>query len=161
MAFDLVQTGHDMLMLAVAFLLALPVGWDREQEERTLGLRTFPIVAISSCGFILVGQSIAEGAPEAQARVLEGAITGIGFLGGGAIVKQGTLVKGTATAAALWATAAIGAAVAHERFEIAVTLSAVVLASLRWLRSLKRVVQSEADDRASKDEQDASRGPAA
>jgi len=116
------------------------VGWDREVEERNLGLRTFPIVSIASCAFLILGRTLGEDSPVAHAHVLEGAITGIGFLGGGAIVKQGASVKGTATAAALWATAGIGAAVAYLRFDVAVILSAVVLATLRLLRPLKQAV---------------------
>jgi putative Mg2+ transporter-C (MgtC) family protein len=97
--------------LAFAYGLALPIGWDREREERSAGLRTFPLVALASCGFVQATESLIGTSPEAQARIIEGLITGIGFIGGGAIIKHGGAVQGTATAAGLWATGAIGAAV--------------------------------------------------
>jgi len=72
-----------VLSLALAYALALPVGWDREKDERTAGIRTFPLVAIASCGFVLVGIAILGRTSPAQARLLEGLITGVGFIGGG------------------------------------------------------------------------------
>lgn len=71
--------------LVVAYLLALPIGWDREKSERSAGLRTFPLVAIASCGFIQATENLTAGNPEATARIVEGLITGMGFIGGGAI----------------------------------------------------------------------------
>src|SRR3712207_6203233 len=85
--------------LAFAYVLALPIGWDRERNERSAGLRTFPLVAVASCGFIQATESILTNSPEAQARIIEGLIAGIGFMGGGAIIKQDERVRGTATAA--------------------------------------------------------------
>lgn len=81
--------------LAIAYLLALPIAWDREQEERSAGLRTFPLVAIASCGFLQAAETIIQGNPEATARVVEGIITGMGFIGGGAILILKASVRGT------------------------------------------------------------------
>ena len=65
-------------------------------------------------------------------------MTGIGFIGGGAILKSDGTVRGTATAASVWNTGAIGGAVAFERYEIAIVLAAVNFAALRWLAQLKQ-----------------------
>ena len=95
-----------LVALAVAFVLALPIGWNREKAERTAGLRTFPLVAMAACGFIQATEQIAADSPEALARIIEGIIVGMGFIGGGAILKSGESVRGTATAArsiATWA----------------------------------------------------------
>jgi putative Mg2+ transporter-C (MgtC) family protein len=127
----------NLASIAVAFLLALPVGWEREQSERSAGLRTFPLVAMASCGYILIASPILAGHPEGQARVIEGLITGIGFIGGGAILKSDGAVRGTATAASIWNTGAIGAAVAFNRYEVAILLAVVNFATLRWLARLK------------------------
>jgi putative Mg2+ transporter-C (MgtC) family protein len=79
--------------VALAYVLAFPIGWDRERNERSAGLRTFPLVAVASCGFVQATEGITGNSPEAQARIIEGLITGIGFIGGGAIIKQsGNLV---------------------------------------------------------------------
>ena len=100
-----------VLALLVAYVLAIPIGWNREQEERSAGLRTFPLVAVATCGFIQASETMFADHPEGLARVMEGLITGMGFIGGGAILRQQDSVKGTATAASLWVTGAIGAAV--------------------------------------------------
>jgi putative Mg2+ transporter-C (MgtC) family protein len=73
----------------------------------------------------------------AQSRVLQGLITGIGFVGGGAILKEGATVKGTATAASVWNAGVIGASVALEHYEIAILLAALNLLTLRALLPLK------------------------
>ncbi len=109
-----------LLSVTVAYLLALPVGWDREKEVRSAGLRTFPLVAVASCGYMLVAMSIVGTGAEHVSRMIQGLITGIGFIGGGAILKDRGTVHGTATAASIWNTGAIGAAAAFRRYEIAI-----------------------------------------
>ena len=140
---NLAQAASHLLQLGLAFGLALPIAWDREREERSLGLRTFPLVAMASAGYILVAKTVLGGEASELARVIQGLMTGVGFLGGGAIIKQGLSVHGTATAASIWSTAAVGAAVAFGRLEIALALTAANFLTLRWLGSLKDVVQSE------------------
>lgn len=124
--------------LAIAYVLALPIAWDREQGERSAGLRTFPLVAIASCGFLQAAETVIQGEPEATARVIEGIITGMGFIGGGAILVLKASVRGTATAASLWATGAIGTAVGLGAYDIAVVLSLVTFLTLRAMTPLKR-----------------------
>ena len=132
--FDLVP---HLVALATAYALALPIGWNREQEERSAGLRTFPLVAVASCGFVQMVEGGMAGDPNALARVLEGVIAGIGFLGGGAILQQRHAVKGTATAASLWITGAIGVACGLDRYDVAVALAAFTLVTLLVLAPLK------------------------
>ena len=123
----------DLRSIAVAYLLALPIAWDRAQHARSVGLRTFPLVAVASCGFILLSIDVFGRGSEAGAHILQGLITGVGFIGGGAILKQGLNVRGTATAASLWSTGAIGAAAAYGRYELAIVLSAINFLTLRLL----------------------------
>jgi putative Mg2+ transporter-C (MgtC) family protein len=127
-----------LITLAVAYVLAVPIGWDRERAERSAGLRTFPLVAIAACGFVQAAEGILRDHPEAYARIVEGLITGIGFIGGGAILKHNESVHGTATAASLWATGAIGAAVGLGAYDVAVVVSIFTFATLRFLAPLKR-----------------------
>ncbi|WP_309663193.1 MgtC/SapB family protein [Tabrizicola sp.] len=131
--------------LVVAYLLALPIGWNREREERSAGLRTFPLVAMGACGFVMIAIEVLGVSSDGHARILEGLMTGIGFIGGGAILKQGDRATGTATAASLWATGAIGAAVGYGQLDIAVILSVVVFLTLTLLAPLKKVAQDVAD----------------
>jgi putative Mg2+ transporter-C (MgtC) family protein len=128
---------HAVAML-VAYVLAFPIGWNREKEERSAGLRTFPLVAIASCGFIQAAEVFAAGHPDAMSRVVEGLLAGMGFIGGGAILHRENSVKGTATAASLWATGAIGVAAGLGSYDVAVMLSVVTFISLRLLQPLKK-----------------------
>jgi putative Mg2+ transporter-C (MgtC) family protein len=73
--------------LLLAYLLAIPVALNRERESRSAGLRTFPLVAAGCCAYVLIGVDVLGDNPDAVARVLYGLMTGIGFIGGGAIVK--------------------------------------------------------------------------
>ena len=123
----------DLLRIALAFLIAMPLAWERYQSKRNLGLRTFPIVAMASCGFVLISRPLTEGNPETMARILQGLMSGIGFVGGGAILKKGSNVEGLATAASIWSTGAIGAAIGFGREEIALILSLITFLTLRLL----------------------------
>ena len=125
------------LDLAIAYCLALPIGWERERADRSAGIRTFPLVALASCAFITGSERVLHQQPEALARITEGVITGMGFIGGGAILKIGNTVRGTATAASLWATGAIGVSCAIETYDVAVILSIATFVTLRLLRPLK------------------------
>ena len=130
--------------LVVAYLLALPIGWNREKEERSAGLRTFPLVAIASCGFIQAAEAMVGADPEAMARIVEGIITGMGFIGGGSILRMKESVKGTATAASLWTTGAIGTAVGLGSYDVAFVLALVTMITL-WLLSPLKSAANERD----------------
>ena len=123
--------------LALAYVLALPIGWNREERSNSAGLRTFPLVAVASCGFIEAIEGQMGNNPEALARVVEGVVTGMGFIGGGAILKTRSDVHGTATAASLWATGAIGVASALGAYHVAITISAITFLTLSALARLK------------------------
>jgi putative Mg2+ transporter-C (MgtC) family protein len=127
-----------LIALAVAYVLALPIGWNRERNERSAGLRTFPLVAIATCGIVQATESILQGHPEGTARIIEGLMTGMGFIGGGAILKDGGSVHGTATAASLWATGATGAAVGLGAYDVAVMVSLFTFLTLWLLTPLKQ-----------------------
>ena len=131
---------YHFFQLGIAFLFALPIAINREHgsgRSRGAGLRTFPLVTIASCAFMLVAMSVYDGS-EAEARVMYGVITGIGFIGGGAIVKEAGRVGGTATAAGIWITGAIGISVAYARYEIALTLSLMSFLIFQFFSYLKR-----------------------
>lgn len=137
------------IKIVAAYLLALPTGWVREQQAHGVGIRTFPIVAMASCGYLLVMQGLGQGsdALAANSRVLQGLVAGIGFVGGGAILKEGMSVHGTAAAASIWNTGAIGAATALGRYEIAIILSAVNAFTMRALVPLKEKLDKATESR--------------
>ncbi len=125
----------NFLHVGIAYLLTALIGWESEREVHSAGLRTFPIVGMASCGYLLLLGVHPDVA--AQSRLLQGLITGIGFVGGGAILKEGASVRGTATAASVWNAGVIGAAVALNHYGIAVTLSLLNFFTLRALLPLK------------------------
>jgi len=127
-----------LVALAIAYFLALPIGWNREKAERSAGLRTFPLVAIASCGVVQAAERLTIGEPEAMARIVEGIITGMGFIGGGAILRMKESVKGTATAASLWATGAVGVAVGLGSYDVAVMIAVATIVTLWCFAPLKR-----------------------
>jgi putative Mg2+ transporter-C (MgtC) family protein len=131
------------LAMAVAYALALPLGWNREREERSAGLRTFPLVAIASCGFVQAAETMTAGNAEAMARIVEGLITGMGFIGGGAILRLKDSVKGTATAASLWVTGAIGVSVGLGSYDVAVMMAVAAFITLQVLSPFKRIAAPE------------------
>jgi putative Mg2+ transporter-C (MgtC) family protein len=134
-AFSSTQFLTDLAQALIAFALGATIGWERHKAHRTAGLRTFPIVAMASCAYVLVGQSAFPGDAQAQARIIQGLITGIGFVGGGAILKDSSRhgVFGIATAASIWNTGAIGSAVGFGRLDVAVILTLLNFLILRLM----------------------------
>jgi len=137
---DWAEIWFNLVHLLAAWLLALPVAWDRERATRGAGLRTFPLVAVAACGYTLVGISVLD-STGAEARVLQGLITGIGFIGGGAILKSKGNVTGTATAASIWNTGLIGMAVAYQRYEVALLMSLINFVTLHFVQRWKQEVK--------------------
>lgn len=142
MLFDIsLQTiWQHLYQLGIAFVLALPIAINREHSSEGAGLRTFPLVTIASCAFMLVGMSVYEGS-DAEARVMYGIITGMGFIGGGSIIKTNSGASGTATAAGIWLTGAIGLSVAYQRYEIGIVLSLVGFLIFQFSDYLKKDVR--------------------
>jgi putative Mg2+ transporter-C (MgtC) family protein len=136
------------IALTIAYALAFPIGWNREREERSAGLRTFPLVAVATCGFVQATESLAIGEPEALARIIEGLIVGMGFIGGGAILKTTDSVRGTATAASLWVTGAIGVAVGLGIYDVAAMLTIVTFLTLWLATPLKAIAKEEGTEKA-------------
>ena len=139
----LAEAGKDMLHLAIAYALALPIGWDRERAAHTAGIRTFPIVAMASCGLAMVGVNLPGATPDSYSRILQGLVTGIGFVGGGAILKDKSGVSGTATAASIWNIGIVGAAVGLGIYHIAVVLALLNFITLKLLVPFKQELSKE------------------
>jgi putative Mg2+ transporter-C (MgtC) family protein len=128
--------------LALAAVLGGLIGIERELREREAGLRTHLLVSLGSALFTIVGaygfhEFLSSGATVVRAdptRIAAQIVTGIGFLGAGAIIRQGLSVRGLTTAATLWVVAAIGMASGAGYFSAAVITTALVLFSLWPLR---------------------------
>lgn len=134
----------NLVLLGAAYVLALPIAWNREVASRSAGLRTYPMVALATCAMMLIGIKVMS-STGAEARIMQAVITGMGFIGGGAILKSKKNVVGMATAASLWATGALGIAVAWQRFEIALVLSVLTFTTLQAFPSAKKLIKQEKD----------------
>jgi putative Mg2+ transporter-C (MgtC) family protein len=122
-------TVDDALRLALAFVLVLPLAWERERRSRSVGLRTYPLVSACVCGILLLARARAGG-PGAQADVFYGVLDGIGFVGSGAIVKSADHARGLSTAVTLWMAGAIGAGAALAGPILAVALAVMAALAL-------------------------------
>lgn len=126
-----------LIHLLVAFILALPIGWNRAHAERGAGLRTLPLVAMASCGLVQTAISVLGPGAQSQANILQGVVIGVGFIGAGAIIRQGDITTGNATAASVWVVGIMGAAVGYGYYDIGIILAAANLAVLQIRISLR------------------------
>jgi putative Mg2+ transporter-C (MgtC) family protein len=140
---DIGSMALDLGRIVLAYVLALPLAWNREHQGHSAGLRTFPLVAIAATGYGLVGIEVFGNAPDAQSRLLQGLLAGMGFIGGGAILRTRGSVHGTATAASIWCTAAIGVACAYRVYHVAVFLSIIGYITLQVMGRLKTELHQE------------------
>ena len=123
-----------LLRLFVAAVLGGAIGLERELRERQAGLRTHLVVCVGAALFTLVGAYAFTGPNTDPSRIAAQIVTGIGFLGAGAIIRQGLSVRGLTTAATLWVVAAIGLAAGAGYYSAALITTVLVLLSLWPLR---------------------------
>jgi putative Mg2+ transporter-C (MgtC) family protein len=127
--------------IVIAFLLGGLIGWERERHGISAGIRTYGAICLGSCVFGIVSLSVAGADPS---RIAAQVVTGIGFLGGGLIFRQGdNYVSGLTTAATLWATAAVGLAVALGMYMISLLTSVLIFAllilpRLKWWKKISK-----------------------
>ena len=136
--------GEILVRVALAAALGGAIGAERELREREAGFRTHLIVSVGAALFTLVSAyawtdwafSTRAGLVFDPTRIAAQIVSGIGFLGAGAIIRQGLSVRGLTTAATLWVVAAIGMAAGAGYYWAAVATTGVVLVSLWPLRLL-------------------------
>lgn len=132
------QATRVTVRMLVALLLGAVIGWDRERRDADAGLRTHMLVSLGAALFVLVPAESGMQAEELS-RVIQGLVSGIGFLGAGAVLKLGSegRIHGLTTAATVWATAAVGMSAGLGREATAVLATAFILVVLVWLRRLE------------------------
>src|SRR6516164_1516838 len=127
-----------LVSLVAAFVLGTLIGAERQYRERGGGLRTHALVAVGAATFEDIGMHLNGNVGATQ--VIAYVVTGVGFLGAGVIMKQGSSVWGLNTAATLWCSAAVGACAGADLAFEAVTLTAFVLAGNTLLRPLVNAI---------------------
>jgi putative Mg2+ transporter-C (MgtC) family protein len=122
-----------IIRLCLAALLGAVLGFERERHGRPAGLRTHLLVSLGSAGFMILSPLVAEmgkGVPADPGRIAAQVVSGIGFLGAGAIVKEGVNIRGLTTAACLWIAAAIGMTAGAGFFLEAVFICGLAIVAL-------------------------------
>jgi putative Mg2+ transporter-C (MgtC) family protein len=132
------------IRLVVSVILSGLIGLERQIHRRTAGLRTHILVSLGSCLIMLTSLYVFDIYKNVVAldpgRIAAGVITGIGFLGAGAIIREREEVKGLTTAASLWVVAGIGLATGCGFFSAAIFTTILALFILFFLRYLETMV---------------------
>jgi putative Mg2+ transporter-C (MgtC) family protein len=126
--------------LLTAALLGAALGFEREVRHKSAGLRTNTLIAVGSALFTVMSFELLQGQTGDPTRIAAQIVTGIGFLGAGAIMRTGSGVQGLTTAATVWVNAAVGVAVGGGRYRLAFIATAITLAALLVLSPIERFV---------------------
>ena len=131
------------LRLACAMLVGLVIGTEREYTNRPAGMRTHILVALGACVVSITGELLFHeykplGATPDPARLSAQVITGVGFLGAGTIMREGTSVKGLTTAASVWSTACLGVASGFGYYALAIAGMILMLITLTVLEVFQK-----------------------
>jgi putative Mg2+ transporter-C (MgtC) family protein len=129
------------LRLVVALLLGAVIGWERELQRMPAGFRTHALVALGSAIFTVISAYAFTGPGSDPTRIAAQIVSGIGFLGGGAILHHGGNVRGLTTAASLWAVAAVGMAAGAGLFVMAAVSAVLVIVALEVFQRLERSIK--------------------
>ena len=137
-SFALASFLDTLVSLAVAFVLGTLIGAERQYRQRTAGLRTNALVALGAAAFVDLGNTV--GGTGGTTQIVAYVVSGVGFLGAGVIMKDGTNIRGLNTAATLWCSAAVGAFAGADRAAEAVLLTIFVLVGNTVLRPLVNII---------------------
>jgi len=136
-----------------ALLLGLIVGYERSYHGRAAGMRTYGLVCMASCALTVIvgfpsswfGGAVTQHlAPVDPTRVIQGIVTGVGFLGAGVIMKEGLNISGLTTAASIWSSSAIGVLVGLGFYMAAIFVAVVSAALMMWAAKLEQWLPSRA-----------------
>jgi len=132
-----------ILRLGITAVLGMMVGFERERQNQPAGLRTHTILAIGSCLAMTISINLAfqftsKGFTGDPSRLAAQVVSGIGFLGAGAILRYGNTVKGLTTATSLWTTAIVGLAIGAGHYIAGIATTAMLLIILVILNILER-----------------------
>jgi len=139
------QEAELALRLVSALVLGAIIGWEREMQQMPAGFRTHALVGLGSAIFTVVSAFAFTGPAADPTRIAAQIVSGIGFLGGGAILHHGGTVRGLTTAASLWAVAAVGMAAGAGLYVLAVVSAVLVIVALEMFQRLERMVKRRLD----------------
>jgi len=132
---------EEFFQLLIALVIGAIMGAEREYRTKSAGFRTVILITLGSTLFTIISFIVSN-----DARIAANIVTGIGFLGAGAIFKEGVNVKGLTTATTIWISAAIGMAIGIKEYEFAfaaLIIVMIVLLGFSWLTSVISIINSE------------------
>ena len=127
--------------LLLAAVCGAVLGFERELKQKSAGLRTNMLIAMGSALFTVMSKELADGFGADPTRVAAQIVTGIGFLGAGAILRTNAGIQGLTTAATIWVNAAVGVAAGGGEFQLAIIATGVTLGVLMLLNPLERQIE--------------------
>lgn len=142
---EITTNGLILLHLLGALAVGVLIGYERSYHGRAAGIRTYALVCVASCLLTVInaypahwfgGMSTPPGAAD-PTRVIQGIMTGIGFLGAGVIMKEGLSIRGLSTAASIWMTAAIGVVIGVGFYGAAISAAVITVALMSGVRSIE------------------------
>ncbi len=134
----------EVIKLLISLLIGAIIGAEREYRSKAAGFRTVILVTVGSCLFTIL--SIQLGDVNNQARIAANIVTGIGFLGAGAIYRDKISIRGLTTATTIWISAALGMAIGCGQYDLSFTVTAIVmiiLLSFNWFQKVIDTVNQE------------------
>ncbi len=138
-------TADMILQVTVAMLLGAIIGAQRSTSNKTAGMRTYALITMGSCLFVVISHLIADQYVGITSfdplHVAAQIVVGIGFVGGGLIMTQGKKISGITTAAGLWVSAGVGMAVGFHLYTLAIFVTIVILFIFSTLWHFEKIIQ--------------------
>ncbi len=143
----MLPTAEETLKLVVALVIGALIGAEREYRDKAAGFRTMTLICVGACLFTCA--SLGMGGPTLRdpARIAAQIVTGVGFLGGGVIMREGGKVTGITTAATIWLTAALGMGIGGGFYGVTGLATIVVLLTLWLLPFVERRIDARTEER--------------
>ena len=135
---------QSFLPLIIAVILGALIGIERKVHGKPAGLRTNALICMGAAALMVIAQRIGL-APDAISRMTAGIVTGVGFIGGGAVLRDRTNISGVTTAATIWVVTSIGIACGMRLYDMAVSITVLSLIVLAVLGPLDRKIRKTKD----------------
>jgi putative Mg2+ transporter-C (MgtC) family protein len=137
----------DLISIILAALLGAGIGLERELSGKAAGLRTNLLICLGASVFTIISREMAAGAGDSVTRIAAQVVTGVGFLGAGAIIQDRQGVHGLTTAATIWLVASIGMACGGQFYVLAIVSSIIAVLALIGLRRLSKTLECRAKNK--------------
>lgn len=131
----------DLLSIILAIVLGAAIGLEREISGKAAGLRTNILICLGAAVFTIISKQIVVGADDSVARIAAQVVTGVGFLGAGAIIQDRGGVHGLTTAATIWLVASIGMACGAGFYRLAIVAALIAILVLIGVAQLARLLE--------------------